>query len=323
MQQTKWIHYVAMAMALGAAACGATPPSEQTEVESDALAAGPHLLLKNYYTGEVRIWLFEGPIYQGYRSLDARCGWDTDACGYNWFLKAVNDNTLWWWGRNSTGEVSRWYFDRDNHVTIGPSLSWVCDAASGCADAGAWDIVGPLSLKPKSCSVTVCVNTQGVLWHNRVTGELSMWLLASDGITVTGTQALSYKCALSTGCANDWYTFVIADMDGDGSDDLVWVNSHIRQLSVWLIQDTSGKIKGKQTIDNWPAGYAPFAVAEDVNGDGHVDLLLSQGSALAYGFLDGKGHFTGTQTLSRTCGSSCSQDWTIDGFVNYPGGPPR
>jgi hypothetical protein len=170
------------------------------------------------------------------------------------------------------------------------------------------------------------VTTQAVLWHNRVTGELSLWLLAGDGLTVTGSQSLSQKCALSTGCADLWYTYILADFDGDGSDDLLWLNSETDELVAWLIQDTSGKIKGKQTIHNVPAGYGAYYMATptDRNGDGHIDLLLAgPNGALADGFLDGKGNIIGTQTLSRTCGSSCQRDWSMEGYVSYPGGPPR
>jgi len=325
MHEMKWIRCVGMALALGASACGATPPSEQTEVESDALSAGPHLLLKNEETGEIRIWLFDGPTYVGYNSLDAGCGYyDATQCGFDWFLRGVRGSTLWWWGRNSTGEVSTWSFDRNNHVTFNPSLSWICDVPSGCASAGAWDIIGPLSLKPKTCPVAVCVSTQAVLWHNHVTGELSLWLLAQDGLTVMGTQTLSYTCANSTRCAYDWSTVLIADLDGDGSDDLLWHNNRTDELSAWLIKDTSGQIKDTQTIRNIPAGYSVGEPAADVNGDGHVDLLLrGPGGALANGFLDGRGNVIGTQTLSRTCGASCSHDWRIAGYVTYPGGPPR
>jgi hypothetical protein len=147
------------------------------------------------------------------------------------------------WHNATTGELSAWVLDIHGNVTGTQSLSWRCDAASGCSNN--WKVVG-----------TGDFNNNGdtdVLWHNATTGELSVWLLNGAG-TVTGTQSLSWRCDAASGCSNSWRVVGTGDFNNTRPVDVLWHNATTGELSVWLL-NTSGTVTGTMPL-SWKCDAA-------------------------------------------------------------------
>src|SRR5581483_3292223 len=83
-----------------------------------------------------------------------------------------------------------------------------------------------------------------VLWQSAKTGALNVWLL--DGVTVSGTQTLSWACGHLTGCST---TTIIAaaDVNADGHVDLTWLDSVSGDVTRWLL-DGHGNVTGTSTL---------------------------------------------------------------------------
>jgi hypothetical protein len=279
----------------------------------------------NYHqTGTLSAWLLSGSTVVGTQSLDAKCASSDNNCPSWWHVVDTLGNTILWYNAQN-GLLSTWVFDKNGHVTFRPNMTWTCDFPSGCSNS--WRPIGRVSLKPKGCS-GICINQDGLLWHNASTGEVSMWMIAPDGYTVTGAQSLSKRCGTSDGCSNNWQFLYTADFDNDGSSDLLWYNPWgTGQLSAWLIKDSGGAIKGSQTF-SWTqlSGMLWYPVAAgDANADGHADLLWwnAKTGEIASWLLDGRGTVTGTQSLSWTCADGCNGEWSPLGYVTMPPPDPR
>jgi hypothetical protein len=317
MRKKSFVFGVGALVALGSAACGGVAPSEETAQETAAAVNESNLVWRNFNTGALSMWQISGATVTGSLAFDGECSPNGNC---TWIPFATRNNQVWWWNRGS-GQVSSWYVESNGHVSYGNPLTWTCDYNSTCADR--WAPMGMTSLKVKNCT-GICSQVNGVLWSDFLTTNISIWMLGSDGVTVTGEQTLAAKCGYQEGCT--WPNFrpqLTADFDDDGNTDVLWWNVDTGVLTVWLLKDTSGALKGKQVL-SWlvPDGWG-LEAAGDVNGDGHTDLVWwhSPDGAMANWFLDGAGHVIGSQTLSWTCDSNCRNTYGPVGYMTFPVAP--
>lgn len=317
----KWFVFgVGAFVAFGAAACGAAAPSEETTQETAAALNESNLVWRNFITGQLSMWQIAGATVTGSQTFDGVCN-PSDNC--HWYPFAIQNNQVWW-NNAGSGQVSSWYVQSNGHVSYGNPLTWTCDSDSTCADR--WAPMGRVSLKIKDCT-GICSQVYGVLWSDFLTANISIWLLAADGVTVTGEQTLAAHCGYQEGC-NTYPNFrpqLTADFDDDGNTDILWWNVDTGVLTAWLLKDTSGTLKSKQVL-SWTVpdtqGWG-LEQAGDVNGDGHTDLLWrhSPDGAMANWFLDGAGHVIGSQTLSWTCDDNCRNTYDTVGYITFPNIP--
>lgn len=157
-----------------------------------------------------------------------------------------------------------------------------------------------------------------VLWHNTTTGQLSTWVLDSQG-HVTSTQTLSAQCSTSNGCAPSWKVIGTIDSNRDGVGDVLLYNATTGELQVWLLNRT-GAVTGIQSLsrrcgasDGCSQTWKPLQVG-DFNHDGSDDILWHNDvtGALQAWLLNGA-QVTNTLTLSKVCRISdgCWPRWQI------------
>jgi hypothetical protein len=325
-----WMRCLGVLSAVAAVACGGSAPAEQVGTATAAVSGGPHLLWYNKSSGAFSAWLLSGETVTGTQELDVTCS-EADGCrllnepGYSeqlrlgpeWILFDVSGNTIWWWNRIS-GQVSRWVFDNNGHVTFPQDVTWTCDAASDCARL--WTPIGVVSLS-SPCSALFCFPTQGILWHNWSSGEVSIWMLLGDGRTVTKAVSLNKRCGNGTGCSSE--AFSTDDFDGDGNTDLLWGSVISNEHPVWLIKDTSGAVKGTQsfTVENSRRAVFPV-ISGDVDGDRFADLVQNLNGAwpspdgiVPIFYLNGRG---GIKANGQFSWSNTDSSWLPVGLVTFP-----
>lgn len=193
-----------------------------------------HLLWHNASTGQLESWVLSGATVTGTQTLDATCG---PGCANQWKAVGTGDfrqdgvshGVLW--HDASTGQLGVWSVNGATVTDTQILSGGLCDTESGCAQR--FHVVG--------------VNRHGapnILWFDPDRGTLLYWVMApTPGLdpahpyytTVQAAAALSWSCAASTGCSQQWTPIGIDDVDGDGQDDVVWFNATTGEVSAWLL----------------------------------------------------------------------------------------
>jgi hypothetical protein len=106
-----------------------------------------------------------------------------------------------------------------------------------------------------------------LFWQHGGTGGLAVWRM--DGPRVVETLMLD---APRVGDAN-WLLVGAADVDGNGSRDLVWHHQAEGHIAVWLMNGTTLIASVATSPARVPDTNWKIRGVGDVNGDGHPDLL--------------------------------------------------
>lgn len=130
---------------------------------------------------------------------------------------------------------------------------------------------------------------------NRDTGQVRIWKSADT--SHVGTILVDWPCA---GCAGVWAPVGFADMNGDGTEDILWWRrSEQGPLVSWLL-DGNAHVIGEQWITGASCGYTcanewSVVGVGDMNNDGHTDIAWGNRDQGRTGFwlLNGAGQVTG------------------------------
>lgn len=140
--------------------------------------------------------------------------------------------------------------------------------------AGNWNVVGVADFDGD--------NQPDVLWHNRDSGALSIWLMngvvRANGVLLDGIAELT------------WQVVATADIDRDGKADIVWWNETTGEALVWFMDGTVFRSARRPSPPAPQEGalWQLQAVA-DLTADGQSDLIwrhLDSG-ALVYWQMEG------------------------------------
>ncbi|MBF0337885.1 MAG: peptidoglycan DD-metalloendopeptidase family protein [Nitrospirae bacterium] len=102
-----------------------------------------------------------------------------------------------------------------------------------------------------------------VLWRNKNTGDIYIWLMAGTKITGGGL--------VVKGIPIDWDIRATEDFDGDGKTDVLWHNATLGDVAIWFMGGT--KITGSGYVARGVPHNWQIQATADYNGDGKTDLL--------------------------------------------------
>jgi hypothetical protein len=156
------------------------------------------------------------------------------------------------WHNTSTGRLFIWFLDPDGYRKGTQAVSDVNLATTWQVDA-VGDINGD--------------GVPDVLWRNRDSNRAYVWFLASDG--TRDSHGPLYDLNLPAG----WEIAGLADVDTDGTPDIVWRNRNSNRAYIWFLNsDGTRKSHGPVFDINLPAGWEVAGVA-DIDGDGPADIV--------------------------------------------------
>ena len=224
-----------------------------------------------------------------------------------------------------TGQSSSPHYDQTIHTAAGLTTT-AKEAAGTCHDSG------------------VGTNANTLVYVGLTTGGMRVGALAAyDGTTgvnqvftiistAGGTPVSTNMLAAPTVTGTQPYALAAADLNGDGNNDLVSVNYGSAPGSTTLTSSVTVYLGNADGSFNSGKSYAiPNAVAnggvviDDVNGDGHLDLVIPSSTGLAGNnyqitFLPGKGDGTfGTAKTSSFSGLAQGLANLVSGDFNGDG----
>jgi subtilisin-like proprotein convertase family protein len=200
-------------------------------------------------------------------------------------LVRKKDAGLFWQNQN-TGQVVRWSLDNGavssvKNLGVVPVNQWRAAAAGDLDHDGNSDLV----------------------WRSQENGTVAVWRLDETG-AVIGTYLLAVVSDLN------WRIVDVADMNGDGTNDILWRNSATGTLAQWLMK-SSGDISSTRTIGSVPAGWTPRA-AKPLDPSSVADIIWQSDAAnpqIAVWFMNPNGSVKN----SRIVGVTGTKDWQLRG----------
>ena len=234
--------------------------------------AGKARLLWTGSSGEVYVWNLKttgglkssGPVFSGQLSPTY---WK--AAGFNDINQDGVSDIIW---TGAGGEVAYWMLNADG--TLKSSGYVISGNATG---GGYWGVVGFADIDHDGIP--------DLLWTG-AGGEVAYWLLNADGTRKSAGLVTSAKLPPSY-----WKVGGLADIDGDGTADILWTGAG-GEVAYWLLK-TDGTIKSSGYVVPGNAtggGYWTVAGFKDINGDGTADILWSgAGGEVAYWLLNANG----------------------------------
>jgi len=174
----------------------------------------PDILWQNENTGQLAIWYLDGTYMFGSALITPDRPGDP-----NWKVVAIRD--LNWDGyadlifrHKTTGQIAVWFLQGTTAYAFQMlSIPQVADLN--------WQIAGSADINKDG--------NQDLVWQNVATGDLAVWYL--QGPTVIGTGYLSPARIADP----NWRIVSIADVDRNGTIDLVWRHQITGTLAVWYM----------------------------------------------------------------------------------------
>jgi hypothetical protein len=213
-----------------------------------------------------------------------------------------------------------WHFDVIGDAGGASTPQWIdkgpCDpAVSGCDMAR---FLAPI--RPAGAGIDSGTDFNGdlhpdLLWQNDATRQATVWYMTG----AAGNLLQSWSWISSVNLPG-WRLVGTGDFNGDGKNDVVWVNDTTRQVTVWYMGGAQGNV-----LQSWDwlsqAGYPGWQIAAiaDFNGDGKPDIV-GVNDATRQAIVIYLGGAQGTTVLGSSWLSSAGvPGWTIVGARDFDG----
>ena len=209
------------------------------------------LLWRHKVTGALAQWSMSGLNQIGGNSLQPGAVSDM-----NWSIVGSADfnldgepDILW---QHTNGDISAWLMRGSQQL----SGSLFVPSSTGQPD---WRAVGIADMNRDGW--------QDILWRNRVTGQVSVWLM--NGMTRIDGRLLTPDTVADT----NWEIVGTGDFNMDGWVDLVWRHKTQGSLSVWFMNGTTMRSGTSLSPDRVADTNWKIRTVTDVNGDYKPDLV--------------------------------------------------
>ena len=149
-------------------------------------------------------------------------------------------------------------------------------------------------------------------WQSRTTRQRVIWHLGDSGARKGGVVVSTSNPSSAWGIAGT------GDVDGDGTEDLVWHNSTSGRVVIWFLDPDGVFRSSQQVVDANLATTWRIKGVEDMNGDGVPDLIWHQsttGRAYVWA-LNADGERTSGWDVSETYPATA---WQIKGVADMNG----
>jgi hypothetical protein len=219
----------------------------------------PDVIWQNDSTRQVAVWYLGGALGNQFQSFD----WISSGPVPGWKVVAITDlsgdghpDVIW--QNDSTRQVAVWYlggaqgnqFQSFDWISSGPVPGWKVVAVSDMNHDGHPDIV----------------------WQEDTTGKIAIWYMG--GAQGTAFQGLGW---ISSAGVPGWTVAGIADLNGDGTPDIILQEYTTRRALVWYMGGPQGITVGSSLwID--PSGMPGWSVVGllDIDGDDYADVIWQE-----------------------------------------------
>ncbi|MFN7138493.1 MAG: FG-GAP repeat domain-containing protein, partial [Limisphaerales bacterium] len=214
---------------------------------------------------------------------------DGQPAGGGWRAKAVADlnhdgspDLIW---KHASGQTAVWFMN-------GVNFSSAMLLRNGHALPAGWDVVGAGDLTGNRHSDLILQSSDG---------RLAAWVMNGANFA----RAVSLRDGVPVPSA--WRFSGVADLDGNGTGDLLWHHSD-NSLAAWLMQ--RGTFAGSARLRTVSPAWRLVA-ATDFNGDGRPDFLWQNADGrLAIWFMNGPQFINATLLIN---GNPARNGWRIIG----------
>jgi hypothetical protein len=252
------------------------------------------LFWRHAVDGRIAVWYMNG-VTQLYGIVtDPPSVTDLD-----WEIRAVGDLNGDWkpdlvWQHRTSGQLAAWFLD--GHTCIGTTPLTALGGVTAESDLD-WKIMAAADMDHDG--------QLDLVWQHQTTGVLRIWHMS-------GTfQIDSAPISLGVGTSG-WRVVGAADMNGDGSADLVWRNSTVGGIATWLMADAQLLSTEWLTPDNVADLDWKIVGVRDMNQDGHADLVWQHATSgqLAAWYMN---RLAVASTTNLTPASVADLNWKIVG----------
>jgi hypothetical protein len=171
---------------------------------------------------------------------------------------------------------------------------------------------------------SVTVTKTDLLWENASDGTMQIWVM--NGGRVAGRVTVVSETGQPEHSTAPWRIVGTGDFNGDGKNDILWVNASDGTMQIWLMD--GGRVAGRVNViaeNGKPEHLAPpwrIVGAGDFNGDGKADILWVNATdgAMQIWFMNG-GQIMGRGTVVAENGTPehSGPPWRIVGIGGFNG----